>query len=217
MSEPTISKRTQAERTRLRKEQVIQAAIRFFGQNGYHGARLADIAKAAGVSEPGLLHHYPSKVRLLMDVLAERDRIDGERFDPSRRAEAGGLLASLQALVDYNRTVPGLVQLFTVLVAESIDEQHPGHAFFMQRYRKVRQESLDALRKAQQQGEIRDDISTEDLVVLIYAMMDGLQIQWLYAPDEVDLAQSFTQFCRLLQAPSAGTPEISSGTKATKK
>src|SRR5512136_2057401 len=76
-------RRTQAERTQQRKEQVVRAAIRFFGQDGYHGARLADIAKAAGVTEPGLLHHFPSKAHLLMEVLAERDRIDRERFDPS--------------------------------------------------------------------------------------------------------------------------------------
>ena len=83
VSEKTTPRRTQAERTQQRKEQVIREAIRFFGQNGYHGARLADIAKAAGVTEPGLLHHFPSKAHLLMEVLAERDRIDQERFDPS--------------------------------------------------------------------------------------------------------------------------------------
>ena len=79
MEEKSPPRRTQAERTRQRKEQVIQAAIRFFGQHGYHGAKLSDIAKAAGVTEPGLLHHYPSKVSLLMDVLAGRDRIDRDR------------------------------------------------------------------------------------------------------------------------------------------
>ena len=58
MSEKTVLRRTQKERTRQRKEQVIREAIRFFGQDGYHGAKLADIAKAAGVTEPGLLHHF---------------------------------------------------------------------------------------------------------------------------------------------------------------
>jgi AcrR family transcriptional regulator len=199
MTDNTTSRRTQAERTRLRKEQVIHEAIRFFGQHGFHGTRLADIAKAAGVTEPGLLHHYPSKEQLLMDVLAERDRIDQERFAPSRPGEAGSLLASLQALVEYNQTVPGLVQLFTILVAESIDEQHPGHEFFLQRYQNVRQQSLEALRQAQTQGEVRDDIPAEDLVVLVYALMDGVQIQWLYEPGTVRMAHVFDQFVKLLK------------------
>src|SRR5512139_3113202 len=124
MSEKTMPRRTQAERTKQRKEQVIREAIRFFAQNGYHGARLADIAKAAGVTEPGLLHHFPSKAHLLMEVLAERDRLDHERFNPARQVETKSPLLPLQELVEYNETVPGLVQLFTVLVAESIDEKH---------------------------------------------------------------------------------------------
>src|SRR5512143_641098 len=117
MTEKTMPKRTQAERTQQRKEQVIREAIRFFGQNGYHGAKLADIAKAAGVTEPGLLHHFPSKAHLLMQVLAERDRIDRERFDPSQHDGMETPFTPLQELVEYNETVPGLVQLFTVLVA----------------------------------------------------------------------------------------------------
>ncbi len=198
MTEKTTPRRTQAERTRLRKEQVIRAAIRFFGQDGYNGARLADIAKAAGVTEPGLLHHFPSKTHLLMEVLAERDRIDHERFSPAAGGGTGDLLASLQALVEYNQTVPGLVQLFTVLVAESIDSQHPGHEFFMRRYQSLRQKSLEAVRQAQRQGLMRDDLPAEDLVVLVYALMDGLQIQWLFEPEAVDLARLFKQFTKLI-------------------
>ncbi len=199
MSHATTPRQSQAERTRARKDQVIQAAIRYFGQDGYHGARLADIAKAAGITEPGLLHHYPSKVQLLMDVLAERDRVDHDRFDPSMHGDAAGLLPSLQNLVAYNQTVPGLVQLFSVLVAESIDKTHPAHSFFQDRYKNLRQQSLEAVRKAQSQGEVRGDIPAEDLVVMIYAMMDGLQVQWLYDPKSIRMDQVFDQFMKLLK------------------
>jgi len=33
--------------------------------------------------------------------------------------------------------------------------------------------------QAQQAGEVRSDISAEALAILIFAMMDGLQVQWL--------------------------------------
>jgi len=199
-------RRTQAERTQQRKEQVIRAAIRFFGQDGYHGAKLADIAKAAGVTEPGLLHHFPSKAHLLMEVLAERDRLDQVRFtsppgfDPSLQDATKTLLVSLQKLVEYNESVPGLVQLFTVLVAESIDEKHPGHEFFQRRYQNIRQQNIAVLREAQGRGEIRSDIPAEDLVIMLFAMMDGLQVQWLYDPEKINMAHLFEQFLRLLNA-----------------
>jgi AcrR family transcriptional regulator len=199
VSESSLPRRTQAERTRQRKEQVIRQAFRFFGQYGFHGTRLADIAKAAGVTEPGLLHHFPSKAHLFMEVLAERDRLDRERFDPSVRGEAADPLDSFQELVGYNQTVPGLVQLFAVLVAESIDEQHPGHDFFRQRYRDLRDQTADVLSRAQGRGEIRQDIPAEDVVILLFAMMDGLQIQWLYEPEKINMARLFKQFLGLLR------------------
>jgi AcrR family transcriptional regulator len=199
MSEKPPPRRTQAERTQQRKAQVIRAAIRFFGQDGYHGARLADIAKAAGVSEPGLLHHFPSKAHLLMEVLAERDRIDRERFDLPLHDGTKAPLAPLQELAEYNQSVPGLVQLFTVLVAESIDEKHPAHEFFKRRYQDIRQGSMAVLREAQERGEIRSDIPAEDLVVMLFAMMDGLQVQWLYEPDQIKMAPLFEGFLRLLR------------------
>ena len=198
MSEKTVIRRTQKERTRQRKEQVIREAIRFFGQNGYHGAKLADIAKAAGVTEPGLLHHFPSKAHLLMEVLAERDRIDRERFNPSRYEDTQAPLLHLQNLAEYNKTVPGLVQLFTVLVAESIDEKHPAHEFFKRRYQNIREQDIAVLREAQARGEIRSDIPAEDLVIMLFAMMDGLQVQWLYDPEQIKMARLFEQFLRLL-------------------
>jgi len=193
-------RRTQAEQTQQRKDQVIRAAIRFFGQNGYHGATLADIAQAAGVTEPGLLHHFPSKAHLLMEVLAERDRLDRERFDPALHDGMQAPLAHLQELAEYNETVPGLVQLFTVLVAESIDEQQPGHEFFKRRYQDIRKQSSAVLREAQARGEIRSDIPVQDLVIMLFAMMDGLQVQWLYEPEQVKMARLFEQFLKLLGA-----------------
>ena len=199
MTEPNPPRRTQAQRTRQRKKQVILAAIRFFGQYGFHGARLSDIASAAGVTEPGLLHHFPSKEDLFMEVLAERDRLDHEQFDPATHAIKGDPLKSLQKLVEHNEQVPGLVQLFTVLVAESIDQQHPGHEFFKHRYQDLRAKTIDIITTAQENREIRHDIPADDIVVMLFAMMDGLQIQWLYDAEKINMARLFERFLELLR------------------
>ena len=196
MANAQTPRRTQAERTRASRGKIIQAAVKFFAEQGFRGARMADIAKAAGLTEPGLLHHFPSKTHLLMAVLAERDRIDRERFDPS---QMGDPLSTFHKLVEYNATVPGLVQLFTILVAESIQEEHPAHDFFTRRYQNGRGQDVEVLRQAQWQGEIRSDLSAEDLTVMLYAMMDGLQVQWLLEPGEIDMARIFGQFVRLLR------------------
>lgn len=199
MSTSITVRRTQAERTRASREKIIEAATELFSQQGFRGAKMADIAKAANLTEPGLLHHFHSKTALLTAVLAERDRTNNEHFHIYLAGEKQDLLASLVKLAEHNETVPGLVQLFTILAAESIQEQHPGHDYFQRRYEGVRAQGVAALKEAQARGEVRTDLTAEDMIAMVFAMMDGLQIQWLYDPDKVDMARTFGRFVRLLK------------------
>lgn len=199
MPEAQPSRRTQAERTRASREKIIQAAIEFFARLGFRGAKMADIAKEAGLSEPGLLHHFPSKTHLLMAVLEERDRIDKGRSHAILQQEGSHFLEVVTELVEHNETVPGLVQLFTILVAESVSPEHPAHEFFIQRYQRTRADMVRTLAQAQQAGEIRADIPAETLTVLVFAMMDGLQVQWLLEPERISMAGMFRTFMSLLK------------------
>jgi len=48
---------------------VLAAAIDEFVLTGYHGATMRSIAARAGMSVPGVYHHYPSKQELLVTTL----------------------------------------------------------------------------------------------------------------------------------------------------
>ncbi len=199
MTKLPTPRRTQAERTRASREKIIQAATEFFARQGFHGTKMADIAKAANLTEPGLLHHFHSKTRLLMEVLKERDRSDSEQMRTTLPNEGGHFLEAGLGLVEHNETVPGLVQLFTLLVAESISPEHPAHEFFIQRYQREREQMAQVLAQAQQAGEIRADIPAETLVVLIFAMMDGLQVQWLLEPEKISMSGTFRVLMDMLR------------------
>ncbi len=192
-------RRTQAERTRASREKIIQAAIEFFAQQGFHGAKMADIAKAANLTGPGLLHHFPSKTHLLMEVIKERDRIDSERMRATLQKNGNHFLEAGVELVEHNETVPGLVQLFTLLVAESISQEHPAHTFFAQRYQREREQMAQAIMQAQQADQVRSDISAETLATLIFAMMDGLQVQWLLEPEKINMPAMFRVLMDMLK------------------
>jgi AcrR family transcriptional regulator len=161
---------------------------------------MADIAKAAKLTEPGLLHHFPSKTYLLMEVLKERDRIDGARMRSTLQKNGNHFLDAGIELVEHNQTVPGLVQLFNLLVAESVSPDHPAHEFFIERYQREREHMTHAIVQAQHAGEVRSDISAETLVILIFAMMDGLQVQWLLEPERIVMADLFRVMMDLLRA-----------------
>jgi AcrR family transcriptional regulator len=192
-------RRTQAERTRTSRENITQAAIEFFAQQGFRGTKMADIAKAANLTEPGLLHHYPSKTRLLMEVIKERDRIDSERMRATLQKNGNHFLEAGIELVEHNETVPGLVQLFTLLVAESISQDHPAHEFFTERYQRERGHMAQVIMQAQQANEVRSDIPAETLATLIFAVMDGLQVQWLLEPEKINMPKVFQVLTDMLK------------------
>lgn len=171
-----------------RRAQIIQAAFRAFGAVGYRNTSMLQLAADCGVSRAGLLHHFPTKESLLEAVLEQRELRDGETFFPPVEARDGlEFFAGLVRLVAYNQANPGIVNLFAVLSAEATDPTHPAHGYFVARYERARvsiQLGIDdlAARKL-----LRDNVDPSDLAVDLIALMDGLQIQWLLAPDRVDM------------------------------
>ncbi|HEY3452133.1 MAG TPA: TetR/AcrR family transcriptional regulator [Myxococcales bacterium] len=54
-----------------RREAILQAAVRVFAQKGYHGCRIADVAREAGVAYGLVYHYFHNKQDLLASVFDE--------------------------------------------------------------------------------------------------------------------------------------------------
>lgn len=176
-----------------RRQRILHVALQEFAENGYRGASLSKIAERADLSQPGLLHHFRTKERLLIAVLEYRDELDGLRF-LGKEGEIPEGVAAIERLIDvmdHNAGVPGLVQLFTVLAAEAVTADHPAHAWARDRYRIVRGIFADAFESGMAKGEFRQGIDAKSQAARIIAVMDGLQAQWLLDPEEVDMAGLF--------------------------
>jgi AcrR family transcriptional regulator len=169
-----------------------------FAKRGFRGASLATIAKRVGMSEPGLLHHFASKEELLLEVLKLRDQHDDERIAQARAAHAGPLEVVLE-LCRQNQERPGIVRLFTILAAESVDDDHPAHEWFLARYGDRRAVLADRLANAQRDGDIDAALDPESVASQILAMFDGLQLQWLLDPGAVDMTAVFEDFLSRLR------------------
>jgi len=90
------------ERRRLpvaeRRELIVESAGRLFGERGYDGTRLDDIAAAAGVTKPVLYRHFDSKRDLYLALLA-RHRDDLPTFTDAMPRE-GPLAERLRAVLE---------------------------------------------------------------------------------------------------------------------
>ncbi|MDM7991467.1 TetR/AcrR family transcriptional regulator [Arthrobacter sp. zg-Y877] len=68
---------------------LLRAALDCFVEHGYHGTTIRTVATRAGLSVPGLYHHYPSKQALLVGI-AESAMADLYARSTAALAEAGG-------------------------------------------------------------------------------------------------------------------------------
>jgi AcrR family transcriptional regulator len=172
-----------------RRELIVDVASEIFGTRGFRAATMLQIAAACGISRTGLLHHFPTKESLLEAVLARRDRGPTERETlPTADSDDGrSMLQRLLSVVEHNATQPQIVNLFSVLSAEAGDPAHPAHHYFSLRYARLRAELEHALSAALARGELVPDTDPRALAIEIIALMDGLQVQWVLAPTEIDM------------------------------
>lgn len=63
----------------------------------------------------------------------------------------------------------------------------PAHGFFVDRYREFRGTLAAALHDRQTTGELAGTLDPEKLAVLLIALADGLQVQWMLEPG-IDMA-----------------------------
>jgi AcrR family transcriptional regulator len=166
------------------QQRILEAAMEVFGTKGYTNGSLLDVGQKAGLTRQGILHHYPSKEKLLLAMLEYRDDADVAGLDghhvPSGRAFFDHLISTTR----INTTRPGVLQAYIVLSADSVTEGHPAQQFFRDRYAGLRTMIIDALHEVVPtvgEKQLRDTASS------LIGTMDGLQIQWLLDPDVVDM------------------------------
>ena len=118
----------EAPRTR---ERIVAAAAELFAERGFHATPMTAVAEASGLSQTGLLHHFPSKDDLLAEVLRQRDVRDLACSPPRATTSpaAGRCWEDMTTLVRLNSEREALVRLFTSLAGEAVDPDHPGHGW----------------------------------------------------------------------------------------
>jgi AcrR family transcriptional regulator len=165
---------------------ILRTAMTQFGEQGYRGASLRDIAARCRISHPGLLYHFPNKEALLLAVLAHRDAVD--RAEHSIADDAGlDVFRRFVRSAAVNQGRRGIVELFVVVSAESTSVEHPAHQFFQLRYARIVDEVTQAYTVAQAAGETVDGLEPRVAAQQFIALMDGLQIQWLLDTTAVDM------------------------------
>lgn len=176
--------------TLAKREQILKAAVEIFGNKGSTNGTLADVAEQVGITHAGVLHHFGSKQKLLLEVLAYRDQTDVAELAEKHIPDGPELFLHLVRTAFANEKRPGIVQAYTVLSAESVTDDHPARHFFEDRYTTLRREVTAAFHELCAQEGVRDPDTIAAAASAILAVMDGLQLQWLLHPEVIELGET---------------------------
>ena len=184
---PEIVRRGAYDKGVRRRREILDRAIEVFAARGAEGTSLRAIGEAIGVSHAALKHYFASREELLIEVYrAAEERSIVEDPVPADISVVGLMTHAARR----NHGVPGLVQLYSTLVAGALEEGHePSRAFFGARFADLREFLAARVEVEQKAGRIRPDIAPVAAAALIIAASDGLQTQWLLDP-EVDIEKS---------------------------
>ncbi|MGW0246215.1 TetR/AcrR family transcriptional regulator [Nocardia goodfellowii] len=175
-----------------RKLRILAAAQEQLVRKGWRNTSLAQVAKQAGVSQAGLLHHFESKDQLLHAVLEARDLDDELAVD-----RGGDILVELGRIAERFERAPDLVGIFAVLLIENLEPTAPLHDRLLMRYRYAIDTVADGIRRGQHAGRFRSDLDPTVKAVEIVAFLNGMETSWLLDPS-IPVPSVFSEYVRSL-------------------
>lgn len=163
-----------------KRARILREAFDLFARRGYSATSLTEIARAAEISKPGLLHHFGSKEALFSAVLEQRDAGDRAHLEDAAD-DVWSLLDRWVHLMTGNAARPGLVGLYTAMSAGSVDAAHPAHPWLHRHLVDGVEALSERFDRGKAAGVVADDAPSIELARTVLALSDGIQVQWLCA------------------------------------
>ena len=166
-------------RSEVRREQVVQAALRIVGKKGVGGLTTSAIARAVGVSEANLYRHFKNKE----EILFETGKGIGEAI---RRNLEAVLVTPVRPVLKLKRAF--LLHLGFIEKNEGIprlgfsEEMHINNKRLKKEFLKnieLYATGLEGLiRDGQRLGAVRRDLDCRALAAMLIGMVQVLVMRW---------------------------------------
>ncbi len=195
----------QAEKSRTRREQILDAAFNTFAKRGYRDTAMDDIAAAADTSKGGVYFHFGTKeaiFRELMRTTADRlaakvERAVAAETDPISRAEA--------ALHTVLTTFAGHRTMARLLFVDALGAGRVFNAETSELHDRFARMIAGYLDEAVADGSI-PPIDTVVTGVAWFGALNEVVARWLLAEDPGRLEDAYPTLHALLLR-SVGVPE----------
>ncbi|MFF0224112.1 TetR/AcrR family transcriptional regulator [Streptomyces sp. NPDC004629] len=159
-----------------RREQVLEAALEVFAARGVKGASIDAVAERAGLTRQGVLHYFPSKKRLLLELLAFRERLNREHL--ADRPADSDWAADLAEAIAFEQEHPSFARVHSVVLAEAVTGQEPAAGYVRERCRSL-QDLLTTYLAGRYGERLPSGLSAPTAAAAVLALMEGVHQLWL--------------------------------------
>ena len=169
-----------------------------FSSRGLKGTSIAAVAERVGLSDAGVLHHFPTKATLIEAVL---DRGVQEQTRQMQQLVEPGGLSAIEQMATWGSVIeqtPELVSLQIIMSTEGISTESAAHDYVVRRYQNVHELIVGLIRQGIERGEIRPDVDAEWEASALIAYLDGIRLQWFYTNRQLPIASHVRQYFSLL-------------------
>lgn len=215
--------RPKASEARDTRREILDAALELFADKGFHGTGLREIARAVGVRESALYHHFASKELLFEAILTESDVSPA----PVREALDGPLPTDLRPMFErfFTAALERFATLrerkrYNVLMSDGLRLARDGKDSFIERVGgAARAEMGTLMQRLVAEGRLRGDPEMLGIELIAPAMM-WRQIQALspghrFVTDYRTFARAHVDlFLRGAEAPAAPARKVSNRSRA---
>ncbi|MBI5105967.1 MAG: TetR/AcrR family transcriptional regulator [Solirubrobacterales bacterium] len=159
---------------------ILDAAVRVFARQGFHTCRVSDIADEAGVAYGLVYHYFRSKDEVLDTLFLERwnvmlDAIRETDAQPIPAREKLHAIASF--IVESYRHDPELMKVIIVEVTRAANSFGQTH---LAKIREAYELIAEIVRKAQQAGEFRPDVTPDFAAMAFYGAIEQVLTGWIF-------------------------------------
>ena len=196
-----------------KRQRILQAAVKVFARKGYHGAKVAEIARRADVADGTIYLYFRNKEDILVSLFDEVMDEHLERGREELRAVEGAP-ARLRAIALHHLRVLGanreLAVVFQVELRQSTQFMERFTASWLRGYFDL---LGDVIEDGQREGSLRADLPRKVAVKCFFGALDELVTSWIVGGKDYDLtrlaAPAVELFLHGAAASLAGAPRPS--------
>jgi TetR/AcrR family transcriptional regulator, fatty acid metabolism regulator protein len=166
-----------------KRDRILDAAERVFAQRGFFTAKVADIAREAGVADGTIYLYFKSKDDLLISLFESRMERVNAHLTAAVNAATGPrarLMAFVHAYLGMIAEQPISAEVLTIELRQSTKFMREYSA---QRFGELLRLLASVIAEGQAAGEWSDAVPAPHAARMIWGMLDELALAWLLGRD----------------------------------